>query len=368
MRVIAVILTLLGMALPAQAQTGPAAPAVPVGTVAAERRDISESREFVGRIEAPQRVEIRARVKGFLEEVLFKEGDVVQAGAPLYRIEKGLFEADVKQAEGALIQSQAALELAQIQLQRAQDLLDRNAGTVVARDQARALAQQSQGAVEVAQANLTTARINLGYTEILAPITGLIGRTVVTKGNVVGPDSGALTTMVSQDPMYVVFPVSQRDLLQYTSGAAKVDPRSIAVKVLFANGTTYDQVGRINFVDISVDRTTDTQIVRADIPNPKGGLTDGQFARVLLESGKSDSRVVVPQAALIADQAGVYVFIVEDGKAAVRRLKVGGQIGPGSIVDEGLSGGEQVIVEGLQGVRPGSAVRATPIAKSASGI
>lgn len=365
MRLIAVILTLLGMALPAYAQT---APAVPVGTIAAERKDISQSREFVGRIEAPQRVEIRARVKGFLEDVLFKEGDVVQAGTPLYRIEQGLFEADVKQAEGALIQSQAALDLAQIQLQRAQDLLDRNAGTVVARDQARALAQQSQGAVEVAQANLTTAKINLGYTEITAPITGLIGRTIVTKGNVVGPDSGVLTTMVSQNPMYVVFPVSQRDLLQYTSGASKVDPRAISVKVLFANGTTYDQVGRINFVDISVDRTTDTQIVRADIPNPKGGLTDGQFARVLLESGQSDSRVVVPQSALIADQAGIYVFIVEDGKAAVRRVKVGSQIGAASIIDEGLSGGEQVIVEGLQSVRPGTVVRATPIAKSASGI
>jgi membrane fusion protein (multidrug efflux system) len=368
MRMIIVILAMFGTMLSVQAQPSPAAPAVPVGVTSAERKDISQSREFVGRIEAPERVEIRARVKGFLEDVQFKEGDVVKRDTPLYRIEKGLFEAEVKQAEGNLVRSEAAHDLAQIQLQRAEELLARNAGTAVARDQARAMADQAKGAVTADQANLMTAKINLGYTEILAPITGLIGRSSVTRGNVVGPDSGVLTTMVSQDPMYVVFPVSQRDLLQYAANAGQADPRNISVKVMFANGVTYDQVGRINFVDISVDRTTDTQIVRAVMPNPKGGLTDGQFVRVLLESGNVDSKVVVPQAALIADQAGIYVFIVEDGKAAMRRVKPGGQIGPATIIDEGLSGGEQVIVDGLQSVRAGASVRATPMAKTSSGI
>jgi membrane fusion protein, multidrug efflux system len=343
--------------------------ALAVGTVTAQRKALDKALDFVGRVEAVGRVEVRARVTGYLEAVLFTEGDPVKAGAPLYRIERDLFVAAVKQAEGALERSKAAQALAAIQLQRAQELLDRNSGTVVARDQARAALDQAKGAVTGDEANLQTARINLGYTDITAPIAGQIGRTSVTKGNVVGPDSGVLTTIVSQDPIYVTFPVSQREFLRYQQGAKSPDRSKVGVRIRFQDGSEYGQLGRVDFVNISVDRTTDTVLVRAVMPNPAGVLRDGQLVRVALQIGEPEQKVVVPQAALIADQGGVYVFVVEDGRAVIRRVKPGsGGTGPDAVIDEGLSGGELVIVDGLQRVRPGIAVRANPIAQSASRI
>jgi len=352
-------LLIAGLTLPANAQQQPAT--IPVGVVTAERKPISESLEFVGRVEAINRVEIRARVTGFLEDVLFKEGDAVKEGTPLYRIEQGLFQAAVEQAEGALERSKASKVLTEVQLQRAEDLLAKSAGTAVARDQAQAADQQAKGAIMTDEANLATAKINLGYTDINAPIAGKISKTNVTKGNVVSPQSGVLTTIVSQDPMYVSFPVSQRDFLRARESGNKVDIAGINVRLRFADNTLYDQTGRVNFVDVSVDRATDTVLVRATFPNPSGALIDGQLVRVTVEAGTPKEKVVVPQAALIADQEGIYVFVVEDGKAATKRIKVSGETGADAIVEQGLSGGELVIVQGLQGVRPGAPVRATPI-------
>jgi membrane fusion protein (multidrug efflux system) len=340
--------------------------AVPVGTVYAEKQPIAQLRDFVGRVEATDRVEVRARVKGYLDEVLFKEGEIVQKGEPLYRIEKGLFQADVENAQGALERSNAAKALTEIQLQRAQELLKTSAGTVVARDQALAADQQAQGAIMADQASLDTAKINLGYTDIVSPITGKISRTNVTIGNVVGPESGVLTTIVSQDPMYVTFPVSQRELLQANlNDTAALN--KIKIKIRFADGTTYKHEGTINFIDVSVDRATDTVLARATIPNPDGTLIDGQLVSVSVQVGEPQEKVVVPQAALIADQQGVYVFVVEDGKAAVKRVKPGGENGANTVIDEGLSGGEQVIVEGIQSIRPGQAVQAAPMPASIKG-
>jgi membrane fusion protein (multidrug efflux system) len=334
---------------------------VVVGTVAAERRPIAETIDFVGRIEAINRVDVRARVTGYLDAVLFREGDFVKEGAPLYRIEKGLFEAAVGQAQGALERSQAQKVLSTIQLQRAEELMTKQAGTVVARDQALAADKTADGNILTDQANLDTAKINLGYTDIVSPISGKIGRTNLTKGNVVGPDSGVLTTIVSQDPMYVTFPVSQREFLRAREQGRKVDVKTVKVSLRFADGRTYDHLGEIDFVNVTVDRSTDTVLVRATVPNPSGALIDGQLVRVNLESGKPEERVVVPQAALIADQGGVYVFVVEDSKAAIKRVKPGAESGPDIVINEGLSGGELVIVEGLQNVRAGIPVRASPV-------
>jgi membrane fusion protein, multidrug efflux system len=339
---------------------------VAVGTVIAGRRQIAETVDFVGRIEAINRVDVRARVTGYLEAVLFKEGDLVKEGAPLYRIERGSFQAAVEQAQGALEKSKANKILTKVQRQRAEELAQRQTGTLVARDQAVSADQQADGAILVDQANLDSAEINLGYTEIVSPIIGKIGRTNVTKGNVVGPDSGVLTTIVSQDPMYVTFPVSQREFLRAQERRNKVDVRAIKVQLRFADGRIYDQLGEIDFVNVTVDRSTDTVLVRAVVPNPAGALIDGQLVRVNLESGKPKEKVVVPQAALIADQGGVYVFVVEDGKAVVRRVKPSGESGADAVIDEGLAGGEQVIVEGLQNVRVGTPVRANPMPQSLS--
>jgi membrane fusion protein (multidrug efflux system) len=275
-------LLIFAIAAPAHAQQPQV---IPVGVVKAERKPIAATLDFVGRVEAIDRVEVRARVTGFLEEVLFKEGDLIKEGAPLYRIEHGLFQAAVEQAQGALERSKSAKTLTAIQLQRAQDLLDKSAGTVVARDQARAADQQAQGSIMSDEANLQTAQINLGYTDIVSPIAGRVGKTNITKGNVVGPDSGALTIIVSQDPMYVSFPVSQREFLRAQQAGRKVDLKDIKVRIRFADGSLYDQPGSVNFVNVTVDRTTDTVLVRAGVPNPKGALIDGQLVRVNLEAG-----------------------------------------------------------------------------------
>lgn len=339
-----------------------AAQAIPVGTIVAERRPVEKTLEFVGRVEAVNRVEVRARVTGFLEAMRFKEGDVVKAGAPLYSIERGLFEANVQQAEGAVARSEASKALTAIQYQRAADLFEKQSGTAVARDQAAAADKQAQGALLTDQANLKTAQINLSYTDIRSPIDGKVGRTNLTMGNVVGPDSGPLTVIVSQDPMYVLFPVSQRDFLKVQQSGQALELKQIKANLKFSDGSTYDQVGQLNFVNVTVDRATDTILVRGSFPNPKAGLVDGQLVRVSLQGDKPEEKILVPQAALIADQQGVYVFVAQDGKAAVRRVKLGGEQGAFTVVESGLSGGELVIVEGLQAVRPGVPVRATPAA------
>jgi membrane fusion protein (multidrug efflux system) len=339
----------------------PPAGSVPVATVSVERKAISRSMDFVARVEAVETVDIRARVKGYLESVQFTEGAVVKVGDPLYRIEQGEFESDVTQAEGALNRSEASLTLAIVQRQRAQELLDKKVGTVVARDQAVAAEQNAKGAVLAAQAALDSAKLNLSYTEIASPIAGRIGRTAVTKGNVVGPDSGPLVTIVSQDPTYVTFPVSQRQF-QIAEQRGNTDPSKINVRVRFTDGGMYDQVGKIDFIDIKVNRSTDSVIVRALMPNPKGSLVDGQLVRAVLEMALPEERVLVPQASLLSDQTGPYVMVVEDGRAAMRRIKILAASGTDTILESGLSGGEQVIVEGVQRVRPGMPVVAAPAA------
>jgi membrane fusion protein, multidrug efflux system len=352
---------LCALVVPARSQQG--APAtVPVTTVIAEKQPISKALDFVGRIEAINRVDIRARVKGYLEAVLFKEGDLVKEGDPLYRIEKGLFQAAVEQAQGALETTKAQYDLADKERKRQEELFAKNVSAGKALDQAIAAEGEAKGAIMTNEANLQTAQINLGYTDIVAPITGKVGRTSLTKGNVVGPDSGVLTTIVSQDPMYVTFPVSQREFLRTTND--RPDVKSVKVRIRFSDGSIYNQMGEINFVDVTVDRTTDTVTVRATIANPNGRLIDGQLVQVNVEGGKSEEKVVIPQAALLADQAGVYVFVVEDGKAVIKRVKPGGESGTNVVIESGLAAGDQVIVEGLQGIRPGIAVRASPMPQS----
>ena len=346
-------------ALPAAYAQQPAASQV--GTVAAELRPITKATEFVGRIEAIERVDIRARVTGFLQDVLFKEGDVVKAGDVLYRIEPDTFQAAVQQAQGALLQAQAEAAAASAQLARTQELVKTDAASRALLDERLARQKGSQGAVVTADANLKTANVNLGYTEITSPIAGEVGRTKVTKGNVVGPDTGPLTVVVSRDPMYVAFPVSQRLFLDVEEEAArKAKGEGLAVRIRFSNGQTYAQTGRINFVDVQVDRATDTVLVRATVPNPNGTLIDGQLVRVAVEGEQPEEKVLVPQSALVVDQQGPYVFLVVDGKAAIRRVKLGGDSGAYAIVDGGLKGGEQVVVQGLESLREGSPVVASP--------
>ncbi len=333
--------------------------AIPVGTVAAELRPITKATEFVGRVEARERVEIRARVTGFLQDVLFKEGEAVKAGDVLYRIEPESFQAAVQQAQGALYEAQGRYANATAQRGRTEELVKTDTASRALLDERVANEKEAQGQVVTADANLKTATVNLGYTTISAPISGEIGRTKLTKGNVVGPDTGPLTVIVSRDPMYVTFPVSQRVFLTLQVERASLR-EALSVHIRFSDGSTYAESGLINFIDVTVDKATDTVVVRATMPNPNGALIDGQLVRVSVEANKPEEKVLVPQSALIVDQQGTYVFTVADGKAVVTRVKTGGESGPYMIVEEGLKGGEQVVVQGMESLRPGSPVVASP--------
>jgi membrane fusion protein (multidrug efflux system) len=358
-----------GLLLAAPAAAQDRAPAAPnVSVVTAEKRPISQSAQFVGRIEAVEQVEIRARVTGYLEEVLFKDGDTIKRGAPLYRIEQAPFQAAVQQAEANVQRAQATVDNAVVQRQRAEHLLSTNATSVAVRDDRIAAQKTAEGDLAAAKAALETTRINLAYTEIASPIDGEIGRTAVTRGNVVGPDTGVLTTIVTSDPMYVVFPVSQREFLKLAERHGdKEAAKAFKIFIEFSNGTRYPHPGTIDFVDVKIDRGTDTVPVRATLPNADGALVDGQLVQVKVESGTPEERVLVPQNALIADQEGVYVFIVEDGKVVQRRLKTGQPSGASVVVMEGLSGGEAVIVGGMQSLKPGMPVTAIPVQKPVGG-
>ncbi len=351
-------LLLFAAAIPsAQAQ---GVPPIRVGTVKMALQPINPAKSFVGRVEAREHVDIRARVTGFLEEVLFKDGQVVKEGDLLYRIEKPPFESALSRAKGALDQARGQAAFADEQLARATELMKTQAVSAAVHDQRLAEQLTAQGNVQIAEANVQNSGIELGYTEIKSPISGLIGRTAVTKGNVVGPEHGVLTTIVSQDPMYVTIPVSQREFLSLESSDRGAVRSLLTAAIQFSDGSSYDYPGKIDFVDVSVNRATDSVTVRAVVPNPNGRLIDGQLVKVSLEIEQPVEKILVPKSALIADQQGIYVFVVEGDKASVRRLKVTGQSGMNAIVESGLSADDQVIVEGMAALRPGATVSAYP--------
>ncbi|BCP51768.1 RND transporter MFP subunit [Kaistia sp. 32K] len=360
MQIIAVAAVLAGsltFGQPAEAQD---AASLRVGTLAATPQPINPAKEFVGRIEARERVDVRARITGFLQDVQFEDGQMVKEGDLLYRIEPEPFQAALSRAQGALDQARGQAAYADQQYARAEELLKTQTGTVASRDQRLAEQLTAKGNVQIAEANVQTAQIDLGYTEIKSPISGLIGRTAVTKGNVVGPDRGVLTTIVSQDPMNVVIPVSQREFLKLKSDDRTAAKQELTALIRFSDGSAYDFPGKIDFVDVSVDRATDSVTIRAVVPNPNGRLIDGQLVKVTMELEKPVEKILVPQSALLADQQGFYVFVVEDGKAAIRRVTLGREVGVNASVETGLSSGDQVIVEGIAALRPGAPVSAYP--------
>src|SRR5271166_5969807 len=250
----------------ARAQQQP--PVIPVGVVVAAKEAVSRTSSFVGRIEAMERVDIRARVSGYLIAVDFKEGDRVHEGDPLFKIDPAPFQAAVQQAQGDLYRQQAEYTNATLQAERAVELARTSAGSIADRDKKVAYQKSAQGAVITADANLKTAQINLGYTVITAPITGIVGKTNFTRGNLIQPNTDILTTIVSTDPMYVSFPVSQREFLDIKRAEMQAGAAADAVTIKFSDGRLYDKPGTINFLDVKVDRATDTVLVRATIPNP----------------------------------------------------------------------------------------------------
>jgi membrane fusion protein (multidrug efflux system) len=350
-----------------QAAAPPPAPAVGVRPVI--MKGVSQSFEFVGRIKATDKVEVRARVEGFLDKVLFHEGQDVKAGDLLYQIEKVQFQSALDQAKANLIVAEAALTNAKLEYERSLDLVKKNFTPQSQVDANKAALDTATGRVMQAQAALTQAQVNLDYTDIRAPIAGRIGRTAYTVGNLVNPASGILATIVSQDPIYVLFPVSVRDLdtirearRKDGGGMAKID-----IRLRLPNGTEYSHPGVWNLTDPQVDPQTDTLIMRATIPNPERTLTDGQFVTAIIRERQEAPRLVVPQAALQVDQSGYYVLVVNDQhKVEQRRVQTGPSLGTDVVVTSGVKEGDKVIVDGIQKVRPGQVVQET-VLQAASG-
>src|SRR6267154_5217411 len=255
------VIILAAVATTANAQQPPLPPAVSVAK--ATLKPITQSSEFLGRIQAISRVAIQPRVTAFLTKRAFTEGAEVKRDDLLYLLEQDPFQADLQAKQASIDQFQAQLKNADLKLNRAQQLLKTDAGTVASVDNAQATQQSTQAQVLAAEAQLRQSKINLAYTEIRSPIDGKIGRTSVTEGNVVSPSSGTLTTVVSQDPMYVLFPIATRRLLELRDRFAdKGGFDAVKIRVRLPNGKLFDQVGKLDFVDANVAQDTDTIILR----------------------------------------------------------------------------------------------------------
>ena len=365
------------LATSATAQPAPSGPPA-VGVIKVERRPMTDSYEFNGRIQPINRVNIVARVTAWLDKQLFVEGTDVKKGDLLYTLEKPPFQAAVDRQKAAVAQAEAQLANANIEFRRAHQLVEKSAGTQQRLDNAEAAQRVAVAQLTAAQAQLETAQIDLDYTDIHSPIDGRIGRTSVTIGNLVSSSSGTLTTVVSQDPMYVVFPVPTRraiELREEYSRQGGFD--AVKIRVRLPDGRVYAETGKVDFVNNVIAQDTDTMLVRGVIANPvlgsqtAGGvklreLVADEFATVLLESVKPREVIAVPRAAILSDQEGSYVYVVDDDNIARRRRVRLGQLTPDTAgIADGLKEGEQIIVEGVQRARANAPVTpelASPIA------
>ncbi|WFU32859.1 efflux RND transporter periplasmic adaptor subunit [Bradyrhizobium brasilense] len=357
----------------AHAQAGPPGPPA-VGVFEAVKRPITETNEFLGRIEAPNRVNVVARVTAFLDKRNFVEGSEVKAGDLLYQLERGPFEADLASKKAQVAQLQATLVNAKLTTDRAKALMGGPAGQQSNVDAAVANQQSLEAQVQAAQAQVDLSQINLDYTMIHSPIDGRIGRTAVTEGNVVTPSSGTLTTIVSQDPMYVTFPVPVREALDLRDRyATRGGFKAVIIRLRLTDGRLYEKTGELNFVNNTIAQNTDTISLRGVIPNPStytsvaaGGsvreLTDNEFVTVLLEGVQPVEVLAIPRSAVLSDQQGEYVYVVgADNKAEQRRIQLGQSTATIAAVTSGISLGDKVVVEGLQKVKPGEVVAPGPV-------
>ena len=362
----------------AMAQPTPSGPPA-VGVIKVERQPMTDSYEFNGRIQAINSVNIVARVTAFLDQQLFTEGIDVKKGDLLYVLERPPYQATVDVQKAAAAQAKAQLENSNIELWRKQELLEKSAGSKQALDSAQATQRTQTAQVQAAEAQLESAKINLDYTEIRSPIDGRIGRTSVTLGNVVSSASGTLTTVVSQDPMYVVFPVPTRRAIELRQEyATNGGFDAVKIRLRLPDGRIYAQTGKLDFINNVIAQDTDTLTVRGVIPNPvlgsetAGGvnlreLIADEFVTVLLESVKPREVIAIPRAAILTDQEGSYVYVVDDHNIARQRRVRLGQVTPETAgIVEGLKEGEQVIVDGVQRARPNAPVTPAPVTSIAN--
>jgi membrane fusion protein (multidrug efflux system) len=338
---------------------GGAPPAMPVAVVVARVTNVPVVIESVGRAEGSKEVEVHARVTGLIEQQRYHEGDRVKVNAPLFLIEQAPFEIALAQARATLLQEQARLEQARREAKRLGPLVEQHAVSQREFDDATSAQRVSEASVAQAQAQLRQAELNLSYTRVVSPITGITGRAEKSQGSLVSPTDGLLTRVTQTDPIWVRFSFSESELALLRSGSAG------AVKLVSAEGKPLGGPGKLNFAGSTVDAQLGTVQLRAEFANPDLVVLPGQFVRAQVNAGE-ERAVVVPQAAIFNGERGKAVWTVKDGKALPAPVEVGAWVGDGWAVRKGLNEGDSVIVDNLLKLRPGAPVAPHPAA-AASG-
>lgn len=352
-----------------------AMPPPEVGVVTVKPGAVGLVTELPGRLEASRVAQVRARVAGIVLKREFREGSEVRAGQPLFRIDPAAYKATVASAQANVARAEATLGTAKALAERYKPLVEANA--ISKQDYANAVAAEKQAQADVAaqRATLQTAQINLGYADVTAPISGRIGRALVTEGALVGQGEVTPLALIQQtNPMYVNFTQSATDVLKLRQALAQGKlqraggEEGVLVHLILEDATEYPTAGKLLFSDLSVDQNTGQITLRAQVPNPKGLLLPGMYVRVRLEQAKAAQAVLLPQQAVSRSTQGDTVMVVgADGKVAVQPVQLGSAQGNDWVVLGGLRPGEQVIVDGLQKVRPGAPVKPVPWQPAAAG-
>lgn len=343
-----------------------ATPSPSVDVVVVKKQPVYEQDSFIGRIQATQIVNLVPRITGFLDARLFKQGADVKKGQLLYVIEPGPYVAALHRAKADVAAAQATLENAKITLDRATKLLHTPAGQRSTYDDAKATEENDDAKLKSAEAQQETAAINLSYTQIHSPIDGRIGATSVNTGNVVGPSTGTLATVVSQNPMYVTFSMPTRDALSLRDKLSSEGGFSaVELRLKLPDGRMDKQIGKLDFASNQISQSTDSLAMQGTIPNPtiKGlgntrtndrELTSGEFVTVIVRGRKPVNKIVVPRDAVLSDQVGDYVLIVnKNGKVARNDVKLAQTTPSTATIASGLAIGTHVIVDGIEKVHPG---------------
>jgi membrane fusion protein (multidrug efflux system) len=334
-------------------------PSVVVASVV--KRDLTPSFQYVGRVEAFERVELRARVEGFLEERQFREGSEVKAGDLLFVLEKEPYQVVVDQRAADLAGARANLENQSSDLARKQALEKKKVVSEAVLDTATASQAGATAAVQQAEAALRRAELDLSYTEIRSPIDGRISRARYSVGNLVGPSSEPLATVTRLDPVYVTIAVSEKDLIEVRRQGIDIENPKVAPSLVLSDGSAYEEPGRFDYLDPEVSESTDTIGVRAVFDNPDRILLPGQFVTVIVRLKEPVAALTVPQAAVQKDQEGYFVLVVDRADTVeMRRVRTGRQVDTSWVVTDGLAEGERVIVQGIQKVRPD--MKVSPVA------
>jgi membrane fusion protein (multidrug efflux system) len=366
--VVAAVLAGCGKDGDAKGPPGAGAPPAEVGVVTVSLGDVGLVTELPGRLEASRVAQVRARAAGILQKRLFREGSDVRAGQELFTIDSAPYAAQVASAKASQARAEANVAQTMALAERYKPLVEANAVSKQEYANAVAAQKQAEADVAVAKANVQTASINLGYASVTSPISGRIGRALVTEGALVGQGEATQLAVVQQiNPMYVNFTQSAADVMKLRSAMAGKQfkrangAEAASVRIVLEDGSEYGQAGRLLFTDLTVDATTGQITLRAEVPNAQGLLLPGLYVRVKLEQSIATKAMTLPQQAVTRTGQGDSVMVVgDDGKVSPRTIKVGSSKGDKWVVLDGLKPGEKVMVDGFQKLRPGATVKPVP--------